>query len=94
MKTLLLLSLLACSSEVCWQPICPTQHPSRSTLALEVPITQQATLFKCQGELLGLLEPHSPMVFDPASETAHRGGNRWVRVANVIEVWSVKESCQ
>lgn len=87
MKTLLLCCLLlACEPHSYFQAMGPV-YPALTTSATQVPAQYRYKLNKQGGQLLGLL--HGEDI--SSADVAKHGGNYYVVIGDVIEVWRINE---
>lgn len=87
MKKLLLCLLLACGPHSYFQAI-GAAHPALASPATKIPIQYRYKLDKQGGQLVGLLYGENIS----SADVAKHGGNYYVVVGNVIEVWRVDEN--
>lgn len=62
-----------------------------SRAAQEVPLKERSELQRCGGELLGVL--HTNPLIAP-HEVSLQGGNYYVAIGDVFEVWYVEKQCR
>ena len=88
MRTLLLCYLLlACAPHSYFQAIGPT-YPALTTPVIGIPSQYRYKLNKQNGQLLGLL--HGEKI--STADVAKHGGNYYVIIGDVVEVWRVDDS--